>query len=73
MCELFGLSSNRPVALTISLQVFARHGGLDGPQKDGWGVAYYEQKDIRLIKDAGAASESEWVPSSAQTQPSDRN
>ena len=61
MCELFGLSSNRPVALTISLQVFARHGGLDGPSKDGWGVAYYEQKDVRLIKDAGPASESEWV------------
>ena len=61
MCELFGLSSSRPVALTISLQVFARHGGIEGPHKDGWGVAYYEQKDVRLIKDTGAASESEWV------------
>ena len=61
MCELFGLSSNRPVALTISLQALARHGGLEGPHKDGWGVAYYERKDIRLIKDAGAASESEWI------------
>jgi glutamine amidotransferase len=61
MSELFGLSSNRPAALTISLQAFARHGGLEGPHKDGWGVAYYEQKDVRLIKDAGAASESEWV------------
>jgi predicted glutamine amidotransferase len=61
MCELFGLSSNRPVALTISLQTFARHGGLEGPHKDGWGVAYYEQHDVRLIKDTTAASESEWV------------
>ena len=61
MCELFGLSSNHPVALTISLQVLARHGGLEGPHKDGWGVAYYEQKDVRLIKDASAASDSDWL------------
>lgn len=61
MCELFGLSSNRAVTLTLSLQVLARHGGLEGPHKDGWGVAYYEQNDVRLIKDAGAAAKSEWI------------
>jgi len=61
MCELFGLSSNRSVALTISLRVLARHGGLEGPNKDGWGVAYYEQNDVRLLKDAAPASESEWI------------
>lgn len=61
MCELFALSSNEPVALTISLQALARHGGLDGPHKDGWGLAYYEKTDVRLIKDASAASESDWV------------
>ncbi len=61
MCELFGLSSNRAVTLTISLEVLARHGGLEGPHKDGWGVAYYEQKDVRLIKDAGAAAKSDWI------------
>jgi len=61
MCELFALSSNKPVTLTVSLQALARHGRSDGPYKDGWGVAYYEQTDVRLIKDATAASESEWV------------
>ena len=61
MCELFGLSSNKPVALTISLDVLARHGGLEGPHRDGWGVAYYKDSDVRLIKEARAASESEWI------------
>jgi len=60
MCELFGLSSDKPVALTVSLQALARHGSLNGPT-DGWGAAYYEQTDVRLIKEATAASKSEWV------------
>lgn len=61
MCELFALSSNRPVALTLSLRALARHGGLEGPHRDGWGVAYYEDNDVRLIKEARAASESPWI------------
>lgn len=61
MCELFGMSSNRPATVNFSLMRFAEHGGFSGPHRDGWGVAYYEGADVRLIKEAEAASDSEWV------------
>ena len=61
MCELLGMSSNIPATLSLSLMKLAEHGGLSGPHKDGWGVAYYEGPDVRVIKEAEAAAESEWV------------
>ena len=61
MCELFGLSSNIPVTAKLSLETFARHGGDTGPHRDGWGIAYFEDRDARLIKEAGPAAGSEWV------------
>jgi len=61
VCELLGMSSNVPATLSLSLMKLAEHGGLSGPHKDGWGVAYYEGPDVRVIKEAEAASESEWV------------
>lgn len=61
MCELLGMSSNVPATLSLSLMKLAEHGGSSGPHKDGWGVAYYEGPDVRVIKEAEAASESEWV------------
>jgi predicted glutamine amidotransferase len=61
MCELFGISSNIPVTANFSLETFARHSGLEGPNRDGWGIAYYEGRDIRLFKEAEPASNSEWL------------
>ena len=61
MCELFAVSSRFAVTVNLSLEAFSRHGGLSGPHKDGWGIAYYEAGDVRLIRDTTAASESPWV------------
>jgi len=61
MCELFALSAQTPAEVTFSLGVLARRGGLTGPHKDGWGAAYYEGRDIRLIKEAHSAADSDWV------------
>lgn len=61
MCELFGLSSHLPTTVDISLEAFSRHGGLTGPHKDGWGAAYYDGLDVRVIRDTTAAAESDWV------------
>jgi glutamine amidotransferase len=61
MCELLAISSRFPVTVDLSLEAFSRHGGLSGPHKDGWGIAYYEAGDVRLIKDTIAASQSPWV------------
>lgn len=61
MCELFALSSSRPTDVRFSLEAFARHGGLEGPHKDGWGIAYYDEGDVRLIKEPHAAADSACV------------
>lgn len=61
MCELFAMSSRAPATVTFSLETFAQHGGLTGPHKDGWGIAFAEGGDIRLVKDTTAASNSPWV------------
>lgn len=61
MCELLGMSSDVPATLNLSLMKLAEHGGLSGPHRDGWGVAYYEGPDVRLVKEAEAAADSDWV------------
>lgn len=61
MCELFAMSSSRPAGVGLSLPRLAEHGGITGPHRDGWGVAYFEHGDVRLIKEAEAAAESQWV------------
>lgn len=61
MCELFGLSGNSPVGLTLSLREFARHGSPDRAPRDGWGIAYYHDRDVRLIKDTEPAATSDWM------------
>lgn len=55
------MSSRFPTDARASLEAFARHGGLDGPHKDGWGLAYYSGEDVRLVKEAEPASHSECV------------
>lgn len=61
MCELLAMSSQRPATVNLALGMFARHGGGDGPDKDGWGISYFEDGDVRLIKDAAPAFASPWV------------
>ena len=51
MCELFAMSARHPTTVSLSLEEFSRHGGLTGPHKDGWGIVWYEENDIRLVKE----------------------
>ena len=53
------MSSRVPANVNFSLEEFSRHGGLTGPHKDGWGVAFYGDKDVRLIKEPEPASDSD--------------
>jgi glutamine amidotransferase len=55
------MSSCQPTDVRASLEAFARHGGLEGPHKDGWGIAYYADEDVRLVKEPEAAFDSECV------------
>lgn len=61
MCELFALSARHPATVRVSIEAFSRHGGLTGPHKDGWGIAWYEGNDVRIVKEPGAAAGSACV------------
>ena len=58
MCELFGMSSRLATNVTFSLSVLGERGGRLGPHKDGWGVAFNEMSDFRIIKEAAPAANS---------------
>ena len=61
MCELFAMSSRGPATVTLSLSILAEHGGNTAPHKDGWGIAFYDEEDARILKDTEGASHSKWV------------
>jgi predicted glutamine amidotransferase len=61
MCELLGLSSKQETTINISLSVLAQRGENPRMHGDGWGIAFHEGPDVRLIKDVGAAKNSQWV------------
>ena len=61
MCELFAMSALHPTTVSMSLEEFSRHGGLSGPHKDGWGIGWYEEGDIRLVKERDPAASSACV------------
>ena len=61
MCELFAMSSRGPATVTLSLSILAEHGGKTAQHKDGWGIAFFDEKDARILKDTASASQSQWV------------
>lgn len=58
MCELFGLSANRPTEPVTSLALFRRRGGETADNPDGWGLAYREGRVFRLHKEPEPAARS---------------
>jgi predicted glutamine amidotransferase len=61
MCKLFAISARYPSTVQLSLKEFSRHGGLSGPHKDGWGIAWYDERDVGLVKEAFPAAASACV------------
>ena len=61
MCELFCLSSRVPTPATFSLHAFAQRGGYGGHTVDGWGLALYDGRDVRLCKEPEPAGDSAWL------------
>lgn len=61
MCELLALSSSQPARLTFSLHALAERGGADGRLHDGWGVAFYEGRDVALFREPRPAADSALV------------
>jgi glutamine amidotransferase len=58
MCELFGLSSNVPSAVTFSFTGLSARGGRTGTHTDGFGLAFHDGVGCRLFVDEGQASNS---------------
>ncbi|PJZ56846.1 class II glutamine amidotransferase [Leptospira barantonii] len=58
MCELLGMSANVPTDICFSLTGLVQRGGKTGPHKDGWGIAFYEGKGLRVFHDPEPGVES---------------
>jgi len=59
MCELLGMSANVPTDILFSITGLMQRGGKTGPHIDGWGVAFYEGRGLRLFQDTQASARSE--------------
>jgi len=59
MCELFAVSSSFPACVNVCLQEFQQHGGFHNKVTDGWGMAFFEGNDARIIREAEAAYQSQ--------------
>lgn len=59
MCELLGMSANVPTDIVFSFTGLMQRGGRTGPHRDGWGIAFYEGRGLRLFQDPQASAESE--------------
>lgn len=61
MCQLLGMNSRLPAALSLSFTGFAQRGGGTGHHADGWGMAFFESegdqpgKGIRYFIDKESA------------------
>lgn len=64
MCELFAMSCRYPARLTVSLAALARRAQLPSRNQDGWGLAYYQERDVALYRDVTSADHhplAEWL------------
>lgn len=51
MCQLLGMSSQQPAAITFSFTGFSARGGLTDHHQDGWGIALFEDGGCRVLRD----------------------
>lgn len=61
MCELLAVCSRFPARINLSFQELACHGGWTGPHRDGWGVAYHDEGEIRMLREGCPAAASPWA------------
>ncbi|MDR2153811.1 MAG: class II glutamine amidotransferase [Burkholderiaceae bacterium] len=58
MCQLLGMNCNTPTDVSFSFAGFAQRGGRTDHHADGWGIAFFEGRGVRLFVDSSAASDS---------------
>ena len=58
MCQLLGMNCNVPTDICFSFTGFRRRGGATGHHSDGWGIAFFEGKGVRLFLDPAPSAHS---------------
>ncbi|MDP2264023.1 MAG: class II glutamine amidotransferase [Hydrogenophaga sp.] len=58
MCQLLGLNCATPTDASFSFTGFCQRGGLTDHHADGWGIAFFEGRGMRLFVDHEGASQS---------------
>lgn len=58
MCELLGMNCNVPTDICFSFTGFQKRGGETGIHADGWGIAFFEGKGVRLFLDPKPSAQS---------------
>lgn len=51
MCQLLGMNCNVPTDICFSFAGFRARGGLTDHHRDGWGIAFFEGRGVRLFLD----------------------
>ncbi|QLB13152.1 glutamine amidotransferase [Bisgaardia hudsonensis] len=51
MCQLLGMNCNTPTDITFSFEGFRRRAGLTDHHTDGFGIAFFEGKGVRIFRD----------------------
>ena len=51
MCQLLGMNCNVPTDICFSFAGFRARGGLTDHHRDGWGIAFFEGKGVRIFVD----------------------
>ncbi len=52
MCQLLGMNCNTPTDICFSFTGFQNRGGKTDVHADGWGIAFFEGKGVRLFLDS---------------------
>ncbi len=58
MCQLLGMNCNVPTDICFSFTGFQARGGATDVHRDGWGIAFFEGRGVRLFLDPQPSSES---------------
>lgn len=58
MCQLLAMNSNTPTDIVFSFLGFRRRGGLTDKHSDGFGIAFFENKGVRIFQDNNACANS---------------
>jgi len=58
MCQLLGMNCNVPTDICFSFTGFQKRGGGTDVHADGWGIAFFEDKGVRLFLDPQPSAQS---------------